>query len=182
MANSTNNIDSNVAVDPEMAALREDISELTESVNAINEKLGVEEESEAQTNSKWTTEEIEEYAEKTTPLSSEAIDKAVSYGVPFSLFGFATVFAVLAVIMFIVIIFGKIFGVSQPKQKPAEAKPEPKKQQNSMSEETIPAPVAVAPAVDDKGIVAAIIAAISSFRSANGENGGFRVVSIKKRK
>ena len=37
------------------------------------------------------------YSEKFTPGSAEALDKAVSYGLPFSLFGFAVVFGVLAV-------------------------------------------------------------------------------------
>lgn len=119
------------------------------------------------------------YFEKFTPGSAEAVEKALSFGLPFSLFGFALVFGVLAVIMLIVIIFGKIFGVAQEKpktEKKVEKKPEVKT-------EPAPAPVVeAAPVSDNGGIVAAIMAAISAFRGANGETGGFRVVSFKKRK
>ena len=45
------------------------------------------------------------YTQKFDPGSAEAVNKALSFGLPFSLFGFAVVFGVLAVIMFIVKIF-----------------------------------------------------------------------------
>ena len=118
------------------------------------------------------------YSEKFAPVSAEAIDKAASFGLPFSLFGFAVVFSVLAVIMLVVIVFGKVFGVSQEKpktEKKVEKKSEP-------GVEVPSEPVTVAPVSDNGGIVAAIMAAISAFRGANGESGAFRVVSFKKRK
>jgi len=123
-------------------------------------------------------EEMVFYSEKFAPGSSEALGKAVSYGLPFSLYGFAVVFGVLAVIMFVVIIFGKIFGAKQEKSadapKKVEKKAEPKVESTPV--------IKTVPTVDNGGIVAAIMAAISAFRSTNGENGGFRVVSFKKRK
>ena len=122
------------------------------------------------------------YSEKFTPGSAEALDKAVSYGLPFSLFGFAVVFAVLAVIMFVVIAFGKVFGASQDKskvkkkvEKKVEKMPEPKVNET-------PTPVVSTPVFDNGSVVAAIMAAISAFRGANGQSGAFRVVSFKKRK
>ena len=118
------------------------------------------------------------YSEKFDPASAEAVNKAVSYGLPFSLFGFAVVFGVLFVIMLIVVAFGKVFGAAQNKPKAdtkkVEVKAEPKVEQ---------AQNVAAPVIDNGGIVAAIMAAISAYRVANGESAsGFRVVSFKKRK
>ena len=123
------------------------------------------------------------YTEKFTPVSGEALSKAVSFGLPFSLFGFAIVFGVLALLMVIIVIFGKVFGAAETKpakkteDKQAAKKEEPKAQQPAVADVQTVAPVA-----DSNGIVAAIIAAITAFRGANGEVGGFRVVSFKKRK
>ena len=126
----------------------------------------------------WSEEELELATREYDAFSSEAFGFAASYGLPFSLYGFSVVFSVLAIIMVVVTIFGKIFGIKQEKpkvDKKPEKKPEPKV-------EAAPAPVAAAPVSDNGGIVAAIMAAVSAYRSANGENGGFRVVSFKKRK
>lgn len=111
---------------------------------------------------------------------------ALSWGLSFSLFGFAMVFVVLAIIMFIVILFGKVFsGVGKSKAtqsqqpKKVEKKVAPKPQPEA---EPVPAVENVAVTSDNGGIVAAIMAAISAYRGANSESGGFRVVSFKKRK
>lgn len=122
------------------------------------------------------------YTEKFAPGSGEALGKAVSFGLPFSLFGFAVVFGVLALLMVIIIAFGKIFGAAEAKasSKPA-VKEEPKKQE-AKAEQPAVVEAAPAPVASGNDIVAAIIAAITSFRAANGEAGGFRVVSFKKRK
>ncbi len=118
------------------------------------------------------------YSEKFSPFSSEALSKAGSYGLPFSLFGFMVVFGVLALIMVVVFLFGKAFSGSSKSKAPV-AKPVKK-------EETKPAPVVEsvpsAPVSNDSDIVAAIVAAITAFRGSCGESGGFRVVSFKKRK
>ncbi len=125
-----------------------------------------------------TAEDMIFYSEKFAPGSSEALGKAVSFGLPFSLFGFAVVFGVLAVLMLVVIAFGKVFGAAQdkPKEQPkkVEKKVEPKVESAPVVEST--------PVSDNGGIVAAIMAAITAFRGANGESGAFRVVSFKKRK
>lgn len=120
------------------------------------------------------------YSGKLPTLSPEAVEKAVSYGLPFSLFGFATVFFVLIVIMLVVVIFGKVFGSA--KNKPVSSK----KQETTAKTEAVvkeTKPVEAAPADDNGSVVAAIMAAISAFRVSNGQSaGGFRVVSFKKRK
>ena len=188
-SNMQNNINSQEAVtqnseltvEEKVDSLLTDVSEIKEIL--MSNGVYTEEETEAVTEQKWTKEDLDFASQDHDPFSSEALENAGSYGLPFTLFGFSVVFCVLAIIMVIISVFGKIFGVAQPKQKPVQQpkKPEPKKQQNSMAEKA-PAAVPAAPVSDDKGIVAAIMAAISSFRAANGENGGFRVVSFKKRK
>ncbi len=108
------------------------------------------------------------------------VGEAFSWGMSFSIFGFATVFAVLAIIMFVVIIFGKIFSRSNKSDNNGKKTEQPKQQVVVKEEPAAPAAVEVN---NDGGIIAAIVAAISAFRSANGEGkGGFRVVSFKKRK
>ena len=98
---------------------------------------------------------------------------ALAYGIPLSLFGFAVVFAVLILIWAILALF-KVFFYTIPNSKKNKTKTE----NNS---EVIPTPV-VAASSNDNDIVAAIIAAIEAYRTANGITGGFRVVSFKKRK
>lgn len=118
------------------------------------------------------------YTQSLPAGSKEALSKAASFGLPFSLYGFAVVFSVLVLIMFIVILFGKIFGVAQNKS-------ENKSSATSASApaQNVKMSVNDAAVCEDKGgIVAAIIAAITALRNANGEKGGFRVVSFKKRK
>ena len=126
-----------------------------------------------------TASDLTFYSEKFAPGSSEALGKAASFGLPFSLFGFAIVFGVLALIMVIIIAFGKVFGAAQAKP---ETKAEVKKEENK--QEPVQTAVVKETTVvsDDTSIVAAIIAAIFSYRSAVGNTGGFRVVSFKKRK
>ena len=128
-----------------------------------------------------TASDLTFYSEKFAPGSSEALEKAATFGLPFSLFGFATVFFVLAIIMTVIFTFGKVFGEKAPKaEKKTEAKQDVK---ISEPEKVVEVPVqTVSPASDDKGIIAAIIAAITSYRNASGEVGTFRVVSFKKRK
>lgn len=110
----------------------------------------------------------------------ENVGEAFSWGLSFSIFGFATVFAVLAVIMFIVILFGKAFSSANKSNNVGKKTEQPKQQEVAPVTPVAPAAVEVK---NDDGIIAAIVAAISAFRSANGEGkGGFRVVSFKKRK
>ena len=150
------------------------------NMNVQNEEITLEiEGDETVVASKVTDEELKFAETGYDVLSKEAVDNAVSYGLPFSGFGFSLVFIVLAIIMFIVTIFGKIFGVKQPKPvaevkkaEKAESKPEPKEE----------AVASVAHVSNDNGIIAAIVAAVSAFRTATGTTGGFRVVSFKKRK
>lgn len=98
------------------------------------------------------------------------VGEALGYSLSTSLFGFAVVFAVLALIWGVLSLF-KLFFTG----KSGEDKKKP--------EITESAPVSAVPAVDDAALVAAITAAVSAYRVAHGESaGGFRVVSFKKRK
>ena len=113
------------------------------------------------------------------------VGDALAYGLPLSLFGFAVVFGVLILIWGILALF-KVFFYTIPnaKKNPApKVKHEPKKEVKAEPKAEAPvAPVAQASSNDGE-IVAAIIAAIESYRAANGSTapGGFRVVSFKKR-
>ena len=110
---------------------------------------------------------------------------ALEYGLPMSLFGFAIVFGVLILIWGILALF-KVFFYTIPnaKKNPAsKVKPEPKKEVKAEVKAEAPVAPVVQTSSNDGEIVAAIIAAIEAYRSANGAAapGGFRVVSFKKR-
>ena len=110
---------------------------------------------------------------------------ALEYGLPMSLFGFAIVFGVLILIWGILARF-KVFFYTIPnaKKNPApKVKPEPKKEVKAEVKAEAPVAPAVQASSNDGEIVAAIMAAIEAYRSANGAAapGGFRVVSFKKR-
>ena len=110
---------------------------------------------------------------------------ALEYGLPLSLFGFAIVFGVLILIWGILALF-KVFFYTIPnaKKNPApKVKPEPKKEVKAEVKAEAPVAPAVQASSNDGEIVAAIMAAIEAYRSANGAAapGGFRVVSFKKR-
>ena len=110
---------------------------------------------------------------------------ALAYGLPLSLFGFAVVFGVLILIWGILSLF-KVFFYTIPnaKKNPApKVKPEPKKEVKAEVKAEAPVAPAVQTSSNDGEIVAAIIAAIEAYRSANGAAapGGFRGVSFKKR-
>lgn len=116
------------------------------------------------------------------------IGDALEYGLPMSLFGFAIVFGVLILIWGILSLF-KVFFYTIPnaKKNPQQPKVKPVvkqevKQAPAAEQVQAPAPVVQA-ASNDGEVVAAIIAAIEAYRSANGATapGGFRVVSFKKR-
>lgn len=101
---------------------------------------------------------------------SEKLNSILTTGVG----GYLLVFVVLALIWFILAIFGKFFDRKPKEEKTeaaevAEAKPVPK-------------PVSVSPALpeqDDAATVAAIVAAISAYTGKPA--GGFRVVSFRKK-
>ena len=110
---------------------------------------------------------------------------ALAYGLPLSLFGFATVFAVLILIWGILSLF-KVFFYTIPNAKKNSSevkktapKAEPKVEAAPVVVKTEP----VVPSGNDNDIVAAIIAAIEAYRAGTGHTapGGFRVVSFKKR-
>lgn len=112
------------------------------------------------------------------------ISGALAYGIPKSLFGFATVFAVLILIWGILALF-KVFFYTIPEAKKKGAK---KPVQKADANEKPSAPVQTAPAVqaqsgNDTEIAAVIMAAIEAYRASEGVSapGGFRVVSFKKR-
>lgn len=113
------------------------------------------------------------------------VAEALEYGLPMSLFGFAIVFGVLILIWCILALF-KVFFYTIPNAKKNSApkvKPEPKKEVKAEVKAEAPVAPAVQASSNDGEIVAAIMAAIEAYRSANGAAapGGFRVVSFKKR-
>ena len=98
------------------------------------------------------------------------VGEALGYSLSTSLFGFAVVFGVLALIWGVLSLF-KIFFAG----KSEENKKKPEITESAVQN--------VSPAVDEAALVAAITAAVSAYRVAHGESaGGFRVVSFKKRK
>ena len=110
---------------------------------------------------------------------------ALEYGLPMSLFGFAIVFGVLIIIWGILALFKVCFyTIPNAKKNPApKVKPEPKKEVKAEVKAEAPVAPAVQASSNHGEIVAAIMAAIEAYRSANGAAapGGFRVVSFKKR-
>ena len=98
---------------------------------------------------------------------SEKLNSILTTGVG----GYLLVFVVLALIWFILAIFGKAFEKKEKPEKDEAPAPAP-----------TPAPVAPAPAApvaDDTAVVAAIVAAISAYTGKPA--GGFRVVSFRKK-
>lgn len=98
---------------------------------------------------------------------SEKLNSILTTGVG----GYLLVFVVLALIWFILAIFGKAFEKKEKPEKEEAPAPAP-----------TPAPVAPAPAApvaDDTAVVAAIVAAISAYTGKPA--GGFRVVSFRKK-
>ncbi len=102
---------------------------------------------------------------------SEKLESILTTGVG----GYLLVFVVLALIWFILAIFGKFFD-RKPKEKAVE--------ETETTPVSVPEPAPVAPAPiaqdqDDAAIVAAIVAAISAYSGKSA--GGFRVVSFRKK-
>jgi hypothetical protein len=109
------------------------------------------------------------------------IEDAFAYGLPTALFGFAIVFAVLILIWGCLALFKVFFHtIPNARKNSSEAKPEIVSEPISDSANIQAA--AVLTKSDNTSIIAAIIAAISAFRTNNGQNGSLRVVSFKKRK
>ncbi len=112
------------------------------------------------------------------------IGEALGYGLPLSLFGFAVVFFVLALLWGILTLF-KLFFYTIPNNKKKDASSASVKNSSVQKMEMTSSGAAAAvaqPTLADSEIIAAITAAIEAFRSQSGSVGGFRVVSFKKRK
>lgn len=111
----------------------------------------------------------------------ESVGDAFAYGIPLSLFGFATVFAVLALIWGILSIFKVVFYTIPNARKNPKKANDVKKTETKVAQPVVTETASVQSTQDDS-IVAAIIAAIEAYRSeTTGKTGGFRVVSFKKR-
>ncbi len=109
--------------------------------------------------------------------------EAFGYALPKALFGFAIVFAVLILIWGILSLM-KVFMYTIPTAKKNAAQKKTKTEKNEVVSEVSDSFSGVVSVQDSNAsIAAAIIAAVSAFRAANGESvNGFRVVSFKKRK
>lgn len=112
----------------------------------------------------------------------ESAGDAFAYGIPLSLFGFATVFAVLALIWGILSLFKIVFyTIPNARKNPKKAAEVKKAEPKEVAQPIVTETVSVQSTQDDS-VVAAIIAAIEAYRSeTTGKTGGFRVVSFKKR-
>ena len=119
--------------------------------------------------------------EVTSNTIFESVGDAFAYGIPLSLFGFATVFAVLALIWGILSLFKVVFYTIPNARKNPKKAVEVKKAEPKVAQPIVTETVSVQSAQDDSD-VEAIIAAIEAYRSeTTGKTGGFRVVSFKKR-
>ena len=120
-----------------------------------------------------------------TPFAS--VSESLAYGLPFSLFGFAVVFAILALLWGILSLF-KFFFYTIPEKKKNNKQnikfPVKTEEKASLSAPAaVTVPEQVQPPVNECELVAVISAAIATYRSIAGESvGGFRVVSFKRRK
>ena len=103
--------------------------------------------------------------------------EALGYSLSTAFFGIAVVFGVLALIWGILEIFRVVFYTIPNRKK---ASPAPKTEAPVPVKTEVPA-TSAATIPNDEELVAAITAAISAFRNAEGVTGGFRVVSFKKR-
>lgn len=110
----------------------------------------------------------------------ETLGERTTYALSHTLVGMLIVFAVLVVIWAVLAIFKMIFGGRSAK-KEEEAKA-PEKKSEPAASVTAPAPAAApaATASTDEEIVAAITAAITLMREAEGTTGTFRVVSFRR--
>ncbi len=123
-------------------------------------------------------------------LKFDNVADALGYGLPFSLFAMLVVFGALIIIWGCLVVL-RIFCYNIPNAKKNGKKSEEKKSTPAPASSAVVSAPAAVPApemaslsvsVQEHSVVAAIVSAISAFRTANGENGAFRVVSFKKRK
>lgn len=124
-------------------------------------------------------EEVQETVAETTENLGPILSPArVSYAIRMTVLGVGMVFAVLALLWLVLVIFKNVLA-----EKPAKAK----KDEESSEPTPAPAPaVTPVPAGDDPAIVAAITAAIAATIDSDPAlsqqfAGGFRVVSFKKK-
>lgn len=108
---------------------------------------------------------------------------ALNYALPTALFGFFTVFFVLALLWGIIALM-KVFFYTIPEKKKHASNGTPAASGDNVAKmQTISADGAAAAVLPETELIAVITAAVSAFRAASGEAvNGFRVVSFKKRK
>ena len=108
----------------------------------------------------------------------------LSYGGQMLAVGMLTVFSVLIIIWFSLVIFKKLF-YDLPNMKKGDAKPKkvkepkPKKEKNTKTAPDAEAPIPATSA--DTALIAVITAAIEAERKRAGTVGGFRVVSFRRK-
>lgn len=109
------------------------------------------------------------------------ISEKLSYGGQMLAVGMLTVFSVLIIIWFSLVIFKKLF-YDLPNMKKGGAKPKKVKEPKPKKEKKAPVVEAPAPAVSaDTALIAVITAAIEAERKRAGVVGGFRVVSFRRK-
>ena len=106
----------------------------------------------------------------------ESVQEIALYGLKMTAIGMGIVFAVLILLWTILAIMHKIFEAAGTQ----ESKAATSAVQNTAPQVQSAHPVST-PASDNGAIIAAITAAITTYRQQNGQDGNFRVVSFKRR-
>ena len=104
------------------------------------------------------------------PFSGEAF----KYAGEMTLLGMGMIFTVLALLWGVLAIFKLVFAEKAPKTEKPKAAPVAPAEPTSVEE------AASAMATDDTALIAVLTAAVAAYRDAEGESGGFRVVSFKR--
>ena len=111
----------------------------------------------------------------------ETLGERAAYALSHTGVGMLIIFAVLAVIWVVLAVFKLIFAGKSEKKITQAAAPEKKSEPAAPAKAPATAVAApAAPATSDEEIVAAITAAITLMREADGTTGTFRVVSFRR--
>lgn len=110
-----------------------------------------------------------------TTLGGAFSAERLAYAGKMTLLGMMMIFAVLGLLWAVLAIFKVVFAGKSPKKTAA-----PKEQQETKQPQAeVSAPIPSAPA-EDLSLIAVLTAAVAAYREAEGESGGFRVVSFRR--
>ena len=114
-----------------------------------------------------------------TTLGGAFSAERLAYAGKMTLLGMMMIFAVLGLLWAVLAIFKVVFAGKSPKK--VDAPKEPKETKQPKAQENAPAPSApTAAPTEDLSLIAVLTAAVAAYREAEGESGGFRVVSFRR--